>query len=262
MSRERMSDDDVTHYPSLKDRVVFITGGGSGIGAAMTRAFHHQGARVVLVDIDEAASRTLVEELKAETGAAPHYRYCDVRDVAALQAVIAEVGASLGPIHTLVNNAANDDRHRWQDIDADYWDERMSLNLRPMFFAAQAAAHQMIEAGGGSIINFGSISVQMAIGSLSSYITAKAAVHGLTRSLARDLGVHGIRVNTLVPGSILTERQLEKWIGPDDEASIQQHQCLKFRLEAHHVAPLALFLASADSRAISGQELAVDGGWG
>lgn len=254
--------NDVVRYPSLEHRVIFITGGGSGIGAGLTRAFHRQGARVAFVDIDDAASQALVDELSAENGRAPHYFHCDIRDVAALQDVITEVGKSLGLIQTLVNNAANDDRHSWQDIDVDYWDERMSLNLRPMFFAAQAAAHQMIEAGGGSIINFGSVSVRMAIGDLSAYVTAKAAVHGLTRSLARDLGTHNIRVNTLVPGSVMTERQLEKWISPEDEASIQQHQCLKLRLEAHHVAPVALFLASADSEAISGQELAVDGGWG
>ncbi|MCE9682778.1 SDR family NAD(P)-dependent oxidoreductase [Halomonas alkalisoli] len=254
--------NEAARYPSLEQRVVLITGGGSGIGAALTRAFHRQGARVAFVDIDEAASQALVEEMKAETGRVPHYRRCDIRDIEALQAVIAAVGHELGPIHTLVNNAANDDRHAWQEVDVAYWDERMSLNLRPMFFAAQAVAHQMIEAGGGTIINFGSISVQMAIPDLSAYVTAKAAVHGLTRSLARDLGRHNIRVNTLVPGSILTERQLQKWIGPEEEASIQAHQCLKLRLEPCHVAPAVLFLASADSLAITGQELAVDGGWG
>ncbi|MBD3896071.1 SDR family oxidoreductase [Halomonas sp. ML-15] len=254
--------NDAALYLSLDQRVVFITGGGSGIGAELTRAFHRQGARVAFVDIDDAASLALVEELKAESGRAPSYHRCDIRDVAALQGVIAEVGETLGAIHALVNNAANDDRHAWQDVDVDYWDERMSLNLRPMFFAAQAVAHQMIKNGGGSIINFGSISVQMAIGDLSAYMTAKAAAHGLTRSLARDLGKHNIRVNTLVPGSIMTERQLEKWIGPDEEASIQAHQCLKMRLVPEHVAPLALFLASQESQAISGQEIAVDGGWG
>ncbi|WP_104202628.1 SDR family NAD(P)-dependent oxidoreductase [Billgrantia saliphila] len=255
-------NNDAARYPSLDQRVVFITGGGSGIGAALTRAFHHQGAKVAFVDIDDTASRALTEALEAETGRAPHYRRCDIRDVEDLQAAIAEVGSKLGPIHTLVNNAANDDRHAWHEVDVDYWDERMSLNLRPMFFAAQAAAHQMIEAGGGSIVNFGSISVQMAIADLSAYVTAKAAIHGLTRSLARDLGGHNIRVNTLVPGSIMTPRQLEKWIGPEEEASIQAHQCLKLRLEPQHIAPAVLFLASAESAAITGQEIAVDGGWG
>ncbi|QNI04163.1 SDR family oxidoreductase [Halomonas sp. SH5A2] len=248
-------------YASLEQRVVFITGGGSGIGAALTRAFHYQGARVVFVDINDAASEALVEDLRVETGEAPRYHHCDIRDVASLKQVINETGQNVGPIHTLVNNAANDDRHSWREVDVAYWDERMSLNLRPMFFAAQAAAEQMIQTGGGSIINFGSVSVQMALGGLPLYVTAKAAIHGLTRSLARDLGEYNIRVNTLVPGAVMTERQLEKWIGPDDEAAIQARQCLKLRLEPQHIAPTALFLASAESQAITGQELAVDGGW-
>lgn len=248
-------------YASLEQRVVFITGGGSGIGASLTRAFHHQGSRVVFVDIDDEASEALVSELRTETGEAPRFHHCDIRDVASLQQVIAETGQHLGLIHTLINNAASDDRHRWQDVDVTYWDERMSLNLRPMFFAAQAAAQQMIEAGGGSIINFGSVSVQMALGGLPAYVTAKAAVHGLTRSLARDLGEHNIRVNTLVPGAVMTERQLEKWISPEDEITIQERQCLKMRLESQHIAPAVLFLASAESHAITGQELAVDAGW-
>ena len=250
------------HYASLDRRVVFITGGGSGIGASLTRAFHRQGAQVVFVDINDAASEALVAELSAETGKAPRYHHCDIREVANLQQVIAETGQSVGPIHVLVNNAASDDRHSWQDVDVAYWDERMSLNLRPMFFAAQAAAEQMMTAGGGSIINFGSVSVQMALGGLPAYVTAKAAVHGLTRSLARDLGEHNIRVNTLVPGAVMTERQLEKWISPEDEVAIQHRQCLKIRLEPQHIAPAVLFLASAESLAITGQELAVDAGWG
>ncbi|SEP04614.1 SDR family NAD(P)-dependent oxidoreductase [Aquisalimonas asiatica] len=254
--------DNAARYPSLDQCVVFITGGGSGIGAEMTRAFHRQGAQVAFVDIDDAASRRVVEELRAETGRAPHYHYCDIRDVAALQEVIAEVGTNLGPVQVLLNNAASDDRHSWQEVDVAYWDERMARNLRPSFFAAQAAAHQMIDAGGGSIINFGSISVQTAIGDLTAYATAKAGTHGLTRSLARDLGAHNIRVNTLVPGAILTERQLNKWIGPEEEAEIRAHQCLKTRLEPRHIAPVALFLASEESFAISGQELPVNGGWG
>lgn len=248
-------------YTSLEQRVVFITGGGSGIGASITRAFHQQGAQVVFVDINDAASEALVEELRAETGEAPRYHHCDIRDVASLQQVIAETGQNVGPIHTLINNAASDDRHAWRDVDVAYWDERMSLNLRPMFFAAQATAEQMMKAGGGSIINFGSVSVQMALGGLPAYVTAKAAVHGLTRSLARDLGEHNIRVNTLVPGAVMTERQLEKWISPEDEITIQERQCLKIRLEPKHIAPAVLFLASDESQAITGQELAVDAGW-
>ncbi|PKG52232.1 MULTISPECIES: SDR family NAD(P)-dependent oxidoreductase [Halomonadaceae] len=251
----------LARYRCLEQRVVFITGGGSGIGASLTRAFHHQGARVVFVDINDEASEALVAELSAAAGEPPLYHHCDIRDVESLQKVIADTGQNVGPIHTLVNNAASDDRHRWQDVDAAYWDERMSLNLRPMFFAAQAAAEQMMQTGGGSIINFGSVSVQMALGGLPAYVTAKAAVHGLTRSLARDLGEHNIRVNTLVPGAVMTERQIEKWISPEDEITIQERQCLKIRLEPQHIAPAVLFLASAESKAITGQELAVDAGW-
>lgn len=249
-------------YPSLEQRVVFITGGGSGIGAALTRAFHRQGARVVFVDIARTASEALVEELERETGRAPRFELCDIRDVEALQSTIVRIGETLGPIRVLINNAANDDCHDWRGVDVAYWDERMSLNLRPMFFSIQAVAEQMRAAGGGSIINFGSISVRLALGDMAAYVSAKAAVHGLTRSLARDLGPHGIRVNTLVPGSIMTERQLEKWIGPEDEANIQAHQCLKVRLEAEHIAPAALFIAADDSAQISAQEIPVDGGWG
>jgi NAD(P)-dependent dehydrogenase (short-subunit alcohol dehydrogenase family) len=249
-------------YPSLAQRVVFITGGGSGIGAALTRAFHLQGARVAFIDIDERVSRTLVDQLIAETGSGPWFRACDIRDVDALRTSIQAVGEEFGAIHVLINNAANDERHDWRVIEPEYWDERMNVNLRSMFFAIQAAAPQMIEAGGGSIINFGSISVQVALGGLAAYVTAKAAAHGLTRTMARDLGGHGIRVNTLVPGCIITERQLEKWISPADEVRIQEHQCLKLRLLPEHVAPTALFLAADDSRQITGQEFPVDGGWG
>jgi len=248
-------------YLSLAQRVIFITGGGSGIGAALTRSFHLQGARVAFIDIDEKASRTLVKELEDETGSSPWFGVCDIRDVQALRATIQAVGETLGPIHVLINNAASDDRHDWRKIEPDYWDERMNLNLRSMFFAIQAVAPQMIEAKGGSIINFGSISVQVALGGLAAYVTAKAAAHGLTRTMARDLGAYGIRVNTLVPGCIITERQLQKWISPADEIRIQEHQCLKLRLLPEHVAPTALFLGADDSRQITGQEFPVDGGW-
>ncbi|EWG98155.1 SDR family NAD(P)-dependent oxidoreductase [Halomonas sp. BC04] len=234
-------------YPSLDGRVVFVTGGGGGIGAALTRAFHRQGALVAFVDIDDEASQTLCHELEAETGRTVAYRHCDIRDVHALQAVIHEIGETLGPIRTLVNNAANDDRHDWREMSVEYWDERMSLNLRPMFFSIQAVADHMAAAGGGSIINFGSISVRLALGDLAAYVTAKAAVHGLTRSLARDLGERNIRVNTVVPGCILTRRQLDKWISPEDEVRIQEHQCLKVCLAPEHVAPTVLFLAADDS---------------
>ncbi|APX92253.1 3-oxoacyl-ACP reductase [Halomonas sp. 1513] len=254
--------EPTARYPSLDERVVFVTGGGGGIGAALVEAFHRQGANVAFVDIDDVASQALCRDLEAQTGRAPSYHRCDIRDIAALQAVIDEVSERLGPIRTLINNAANDDRHDWRDVSVEYWDERMSLNLRPMFFSSQAVAERMAQAGGGSIINFGSISVRLALGNLSTYVTAKAAVHGLTRSLARDLGEQNIRVNTVVPGCIMTERQLDKWIGPEDEARILEHQCLKVRLAPEHVAPTVLFLAADDSAQLTGHEFSVDAGWG
>lgn len=250
------------NYPSLAQQTVFITGGGSGIGAALTRAFHRQGAQVAFIDIDQKASLALVAELTQETGKAPWFKACDIRDIDALRASIAEARQALGLIKVLVNNAASDDRHDWRTVEPAYWDDRMNINLRPAFFAIQAVAPQMIEAGVGSIINFGSLSVENALGGLPSYVTAKAGAHGLTRTMARDLGVHGIRVNTIVPGCIITERQLEKWISPEDELKIQERQCLKVRLLAEHVAPAVLFLAADDSKQITGQELAINGGWG
>ncbi len=167
-----------------------------------------------------------------------------------------------GAIRVLVNNAANDDRHDWQSVTADYWDERMAINLRPQFFAIQAAAPGMAEAGGGSIINFGSISWKVALGGMPGYTTAKAAIHGLTRGMARDLGESNIRVNTIIPGAIITERQLDKWIKPEDEARIQANQCLKQRLLPEHVAPTVLFLAADDSAGCTAHEYFIDAGWG
>lgn len=249
-------------YPSLEARHVFITGGGSGIGAALTTAFVRQGARVTFIDIGEQASTALVEGLRAEKADAQvTYRYCDIRDIAALQESIRQAVESYGPVRVLINNAARDDRHDWRDVTPEYWDERMAVNLRPQFFTIQAVAPGMAAAGGGSIINFGSISWKLAQGNMPGYTTAKAAVHGLTRTMARDLGESNIRVNTIIPGAIMTERQLDKWITPEAEQQIQSNQCLKQRLLAEHLAPTALFLGADDSGQCSAQEYVVDGGW-
>lgn len=243
-------------YPSLEGRVVFVTGGGSGIGACLVEAFAAQGARVAFVDIDRDASTALVERL-----ANPLFLPCDIRDVAALRGAIAETAERLGDIAVLLNNAASDDRHAWQDVTPDYWDDRMAINLRPQFFAAQAAIPQMRRRGGGSIVNFGSISWKIGQGGMAAYTTAKAAIHGLTRSLARDLGPDNIRVNTLLPGAIETGRQRRLWTTPEAEAQILAGQSLKFRLQPAHVAALALFLAAEDSAGCTAQEFTVDGGW-
>ncbi len=256
-----MNLSGLARYPSLRDKVVFITGGGSGIGAAIVESFVDQGARVAFIDIAEAASRKLCDDLRAQYGTAPLFIPCDITDIAALQAAIARVGRELGDIAVLVNNAANDMRHDWKDVTPEYWDERMAINLRPMFFAIQAVAPQMQRLGGGAIVNFGSISWKMAVGNMPAYVTAKAAVHGLTRGMARDLGPHGIRVNTILPGWVMTERQMRLWVDAEAEKLIDRSQCLPGRLQPLDLARMALFLASEDSRMCSAQEFTVDGGW-
>jgi NAD(P)-dependent dehydrogenase (short-subunit alcohol dehydrogenase family) len=248
-------------FPSLRGKTVFVTGGGSGIGAAIVEGFVDQGARVAFVDIDEAASMTLCGQLGKQYGAAPRFTRCDIIDIPALQAVIEETRRELGDIGVLVNNAANDQRHQWQDVTADDWDERMAVNLRPMFFAIQSVAPQMKRLGGGSIVNFGSISWKNAMGGMPAYTTAKAAVHGLTRSFARDLGQDGIRVNTVLPGWVMTDRQKRLWLDEAGEKLLDQVQCLKGRLQPEDLARMVLFLASDDARMCSAQEFTVDGGW-
>ena len=248
-------------YPSLRDKTVFVTGGGSGIGAAIVESFVHQGARVAFVDIDDDASRALCDAMRAQHSAAPHFIRCDITDIPALQAAIDRVGRDLGDIGVLVNNAANDARHGWQDVTPAYWDERMAVNLRHMFFAIQSVAPQMKRLGGGSIVNFGSISWMVRMGGASGYTTAKAAVHGLTRGMARDLGKDNIRVNTVLPGWVMTERQKKLWLDEAGEKLLDQEQCLTGRIEPVDVARLVLFLASDDARMCSAQEFTVDGGW-
>lgn len=248
-------------YPSLRDKVVFVTGGGTGIGAAIVESFVDQGARVAFVDIAEAESRKLCDNLKTQYGAAPRFISCDITDTAALQRAVGEVGRDLGDIGVLVNNAASDTRHDWQGVTAEYWDERMAVNLRPMFFAIQAVAPQMQRRGGGSIVNFGSISWKMAGGGMPAYVTAKAAVHGLTRGMARDLGRDRIRVNTVLPGWVMTDRQLRLWVNEAAEQQIDRSQCLPGRLQPIDLARIVLFLASDDASMCTAQEFTVDGGW-
>ncbi len=248
-------------YPSLRDKTVFVTGGGSGIGASIVECFLDQGATVAFVDIDEDASRSLSSRLRDQYGVAPLFARCDIGDIASLQATIDRAGRDLGSIGVLVNNAANDMRHDWRDVTPDYWDERMAVNLRPMFFAIQSVAPQMKRLGGGSIINFGSISWKIAMGGAAAYTTAKAAVHGLTRSMARELGQDGIRVNTVLPGWVMTERQKKLWLTEAGERTMDEQQCLKGRVQPVDLARIVLFLASDDARMCSAQEFTVDGGW-
>lgn len=246
-------------YPSLKGKRVFISGGGSGIGEGLVQAFAAQGARVAFCDILEAESAALAARL-GDAEAAPVFHRCDLRDIDALKAVMAQVEADFGGIDILINNAASDDRHRIEDVTPAYWDERMAVNLRHQFFAAQAAAPAMKRAGGGVILNFGSISWHLALPELALYETAKAAIEGMTRSLARDLGRDNIRVNCIIPGNVKTERQM-KWYTPEGEAEIVSQQCLNGRILPEDVAALALFLASDDARMCTGHGYFMDAGW-
>lgn len=246
-------------YPSLKDRLVVVTGGGSGIGAGFTEAFTRQGARVVFLDIAEAESRTLEASL-AGLSPAPIFHPCDLTDVAALQTCLANVVAAHGPIDVLINNAANDDRHTLAEVTPAYWDNRIAVNLRHLYFAAQSVATGMREKGRGVIINLGSISWHLGLPDLSLYETAKAGIEGMTRALARELGKDGVRVVCIVPGNVQTPRQM-KWYTPEGEAEIVAAQCLPGRLLPEDVAALGLFLASDDARLITGHEYFVDAGW-
>jgi D-xylose 1-dehydrogenase len=247
-------------YPSLRGRVAFVSGGASGLGAEFVNQLAGQGARVAFIDIDTDRGKTLEQALRDE-GADVVFSECDVRDVAALQAAIAQSAEELGPIRILVNNAANDHRDKVAEMDQALWDDRIAVNVRHHFFAAQAVAEMMRDAGGGSIINLGSISAHIDLMDLPGYITAKAGIEGLTRTLAREYGPWYIRVNCIIPGWIMTEKQLTEWVTPEAEESIARNQCLPDKLYPQDVARLLLWLAADDSRACTAQRWIVDGGW-
>ena len=249
-----------TLYPSLRDRVVFISGGSSGIGAELVRAFAAQGARVAFCGTRQDGGAALCDELQAAGHASPLYAACDVRDVVAYQALLARVIAELGAIRVLVNNAGRDDRHAMEDVTPEFWDERLALNLKHYFFAIQAVAPAMAAAGGGSIINMGSVSWMRGRPNLVGYTTAKAGILGLTRTLARELGPRNIRVNALVPGAIVTDRQSALHRDAAADQAFLDAQCLKIRLDACHVARPTLFLAADDSDGMTGQHMLVDAG--
>ena len=247
------------HYPSLAGRLVFITGGGSGIGASLTLNFLKQGAKVAFIDLDEEASQAFINNLAEDYKGNVWFRAVDVRDIEALQQSIVDAVKEMKlPLWGLVNNAARDDRHEFEDVSVEYWDNSFAINMRPHFFACQEASKHMTQ--GGSIINMGSVSWKRRRKGFVGYTTSKGAIHAMTRTVAQELGDKNIRVNSVVPGAILTERQAALWLDPELEQSFIDEQALKFRLLANDVTAMALFLLSDDARGCSGQDFHVDGG--
>jgi NAD(P)-dependent dehydrogenase (short-subunit alcohol dehydrogenase family) len=247
--------DNFAQYPSLKGKVVYVTGGASGIGEEIVRAFAGQGSKVGFVDLDEARGKALATELDGV-----FFEACDLRDIGSMKEAFSRLRSSVGPAYVLINNAARDDRHDWKDVTPEYWDERMESNLRHQFFAIQAVAPDMIDAGGGSIINMGSNSWWEAGSGFPAYATAKAAVHGLTRTMARELGPHRIRVNAVVPGWIMTERQKQLWATPESLEAHREDQCLPDLIEPVYVARMVLFLASDDAKMCTASNYYVEAG--
>jgi NAD(P)-dependent dehydrogenase (short-subunit alcohol dehydrogenase family) len=247
-------------YPSLAGRVVFVSGGASGIGADIVRAFARNRARVAFVDLQREAGAALASEMAAD-GEAPLFLEADVTDIPALQAAIAQTRERLGPIGVLVNNAANDQRHAVADVSVAYWDQCQNVNLRHHFFAAQAVHPQMRELGSGSIVNLSSTAWRFGAAEMPAYAAAKAAIVGLTRALARAFGPDNIRVNAIEPGAVMTERQRQLWYKtPESIEAMAQRQAIKSTLLGEEIARAALFLAADDSRMITKQSLTVDAG--
>lgn len=258
--QQTVSDPIRALYPSLQDRNVIITGGASGIGAGLVEAFVAQGARVGFVDVLDSEGQALADRLAERARHVPLYRSCDLTDLDQVADGLPALIADLGGVDVLLNNAANDDRHKMEDVTPAFWDERINVNLRHKFFVAQQVVPAMRAAGGGVILNFGSISWHLGLPELVLYQMSKAAIEGMTRGLARELGRDGIRVNTIVPGNVQTPRQ-ERWYDPAEEAKLVAAQCLDGRIQPSDVAALALFLASDDARMCTAHEYWVDAGW-
>ena len=249
---------DLPTYPDLAGASVFVTGGGSGIGAALTEGFLRQGARVAIVQRSDASA--FVDEMAAATGNRPLFLPCDITDIDGLKSAISRASEAHGTISVLVNNAANDQRHATLEVDEAYWDRSIAINLKAYFFAAQAVIPGMQARGGGSIVNFSSISYMMGNAGYPVYTTANSGINGLTRSLAREFGPDRIRVNALAPGWVLTRKQKDMWVTPEGLAAHLERQCLKDTLEPDDIVGGCLFLASSASRMMTGQALVIDGG--
>jgi NAD(P)-dependent dehydrogenase (short-subunit alcohol dehydrogenase family) len=248
-------------YPSLRGRTVLITGGATGIGESIVSHFVRQGSRVAFFDIQDEPARQLVDALAEEAETSPLYFHCDLSDVTGLQETVKQATAALGTVDVLVNNAANDQRHRVEDVTPEYWDRSIGTNLRPQFFMIQAVLPAMRAAGRGSIINMSSISWMIPSTGVPLYVAAKAAIVGLTRTMAHELGPANIRVNAVLPGAIVTEKQKKLWYTPEYKAEIMASQALKRDIMPEDVARLVLFLAADDSSAITNQSYVIDGGW-
>lgn len=249
---------NLPRFPDLENASVFITGGGSGIGAALTEGFLRQGARVAFVQRSDASG--FAEEMAQATGTRPLFIPCDITDIRALKGAIAQAAEAHGPVRVLVNNAANDQRHATDEVDEAYFDWAIAINLKAYFFAAQAVIPGMKAAGGGSIVNFSSISYMMGNAGYPIYTSANSGINGLTRSLAREFGPDRIRVNALAPGWVMTQKQKDKWVTPDGLAAHIERQCLKDTIAPQDIVPGCLFLASDASRMMTGQALVIDGG--
>lgn len=252
---------EYTRYPSLRGKRVFVTGGGSGIGAEIVAAYARQGASVAFADRDMVSSSALVASLAGEVDVVPMFIACDLANMDALRSAVEQATARFGDMDILVNNTANDERHEFLNVSDDFFDAKMTINLKAAFFAAQAVTPGMVRRGGGAIINLGSTGWKNKVSGYAVYATCKSAVNGLTRSLAREFGPHQVRVNTLTPGWVMTQRQLDNWVDAVAEREMDQHQCLPGRIMSTDVANMALFLGSHDSRMCTAQEFVVDAGW-
>ncbi len=247
-------------YSDLEGKCVLVTGGGSGIGEAIVRRFAEQKCKVAFIDIAREASEALAAELSAK-GHAVRFHHTDLKDIAALRQAVAAIRADWGPVQVLINNAAHDERHPTPEVTPEYWDDRIAVNLKHQFFAAQAVLPDMQAARQGAIINFGSISWMIGQGGMAAYTASKSAILGLTRSLARDYGPYNIRVNAIAPGWIMTQRQIDKWLTPEALKELEQRQCLKRKIMPDEVARFTVFLASEEASACTNQQYVVDGGW-
>jgi len=248
-------------YPDLSNKHVFITGGASGIGESFVRAFAKQQSKVSFIDIDDAAAQSLCDELSSKGyGGNIFYQHCDIREINKIRQCIQNARQHFGTIAVLINNAAKDDRHNISDVEPEYWDNCQNINLRPHFFTAQSVVEDMKTLGGGSINNLSSNSFMLKVGGMPGYLTAKAAIVGLTRALARDLGENNIRVNSILPGWVITDRQRELWLTEEAKEELLEQQCLKSLIYPEEVANLALFLASQQSKMITAQSLIIDAG--